>query len=840
MPGSYINSGSISNGLTLTAGGYLDNTTTGIVTFYGAYDAAVLGIGGASSVTNAGSIVASGSHSSGVRLEAGGSVANTGTIGSSGPFGYGVKLDAGGSVINGAGGATTALIEGSYGIFATTNGLTLANYGTIAASYDAVAVYSGAGGFVTNGASGSSGGLLEGGIRFKNGSGTVANNGTINAFNGVYLYSGGSLINASGALIQAYRDVYIGGGGTVTNSGVMVGTHAIVVNGGGTVSNAAGGLISSSRAGVYVNGGGSVANLGTIDVSNNGRAVSFYNDGNVTNGAVGATDAVIKASGIYSRGIVDDYGSATVTNYATISAGLHAVQLGAGGSVTNAAGGVIESNGLAVDINGGSGTVVNAGTIIGDSGAAIALDRTSGGLVVFDPGAVFKGTVSGGSKAVGVLELASTASVGTLSGLGMQFVDFGSITVDSGATWLLSGNNTLASGATLTNEGSLSFTGTFDDAGALIGTGGTAISFADSEGLLIIERDAVVQGVIGGFLPGGTIDLAGIAATSATLGANNVLSVQESGGGTVTLNLAPNLNYANHGFRVTSDGSGGTDIRIDPGATTTTGATTLGHNKTADLTALIGGLVTPGLAGDTETVTAVSATHGAATVVNGIVTYTAPASGLDTLSYTVVDQFGGSAFGSVNVTVDLGPSAGTGATTLGHDKSVNLTSLVNGLITPGLAGDAETVTAVSAAHGSVSVVNGVVTYTAPSIGPDTLSYTVVDQYGDSAIGTVNVTVDRGPNAAAGAITLGHNKPANLTTLINGLVTPGLTGDSETLTAVTAAHGSVTLVNGVVSYTAPSNGPDTLSYTVVDQYGDNAIGTVNVIIDSSISILACRY
>jgi hypothetical protein len=71
-------------------------------------------------------------------------------------------------------------------------------------------------------------------------------------------------------------------------------------------------------------------------------------------------------------------------------------------------------------------------------------------------------------------------------------------------------------------------------------------------------------GTISNFLAGDTIDLAGISATGATLGANNVLTVHESNGGTATLQLDPSQNFNNYSFDSGSDGSSGTDITITP------------------------------------------------------------------------------------------------------------------------------------------------------------------------------------------------------------------------------------------------------------------------------------
>jgi ABC-type dipeptide/oligopeptide/nickel transport system permease subunit len=44
-----------------------------------------------------------------------------------------------------------------------------------------------------------------------------------------------------------------------------------------------------------------------------------------------------------------------------------------------------------------------------------------------------------GSGFVSTMQLASGASIGTLSGLGSQFVDFAQVTVDANAVWSLSG-----------------------------------------------------------------------------------------------------------------------------------------------------------------------------------------------------------------------------------------------------------------------------------------------------------------------------------------------------------------------------------------------------------------
>jgi hypothetical protein len=103
------------------------------------------------------------------------------------------------------------------------------------------------------------------------------------------------------------------------------------------------------------------------------------------------------------------------------------------------------------------------------------------------------------------------------------------------------------------------------------GSGGTNIGVtSDSQNvtlpgpntLFLVPTPASFTGTISGFLPGATIDLAGIrTATSATLGTGNVLSVQ-GGASNVTLNLDPSQDYRAYTFGVASDGNGGTDITV--------------------------------------------------------------------------------------------------------------------------------------------------------------------------------------------------------------------------------------------------------------------------------------
>jgi hypothetical protein len=136
----------------------------------------------------------------------------------------------------------------------------------------------------------------------------------------------------------------------------------------------------------------------------------------------------------------------------------------------------------------------------------------SANRLIVDPGAVFTGTVTGGG---GVLELASAASAGTLSGLGTTITNFGSLQFDSGAAWTVSGNDSAS------------------------GLGTIAIT---------------------GFTYGDTIDLTGFVESSDTIVNGNTLVLTDAGGDQATLNIEGGFSAG--AFQFSNDGNGGTDVVI--------------------------------------------------------------------------------------------------------------------------------------------------------------------------------------------------------------------------------------------------------------------------------------
>ncbi len=152
---------------------------------------------------------------------------------------------------------------------------------------------------------------------------------------------------------------------------------------------------------------------------------------------------------------------------------------------------------------------------------------------------MFTGDVVANTGAANTLELASGAGAGTISGLGSQFQNFQTVTIDSGASWTVGGTISgpvdgidmgagasltvaagssitgtatgvyLADGGSLTNETSGSIgggrygvyindtTGTVDNSGTIIGTGKNSNGvYLGAGGSLTNETNGSIGGVL--------------------------------------------------------------------------------------------------------------------------------------------------------------------------------------------------------------------------------------------------------------------------------------------------------------------------------------------------------
>ncbi|MGC1411472.1 MAG: hypothetical protein WA864_21300 [Acetobacteraceae bacterium] len=96
--------------------------------------------------------------------------------------------------------------------------------------------------------------------------------------------------------------------------------------------------------------------------------------------------------------------------------------------------------------------------------------------------------------------------------------------------------------------------------------------------------------------------------------------------------------------------------------------------------------------------------------------------------------------------------------------------------------------------------------------------------------------DPGPTAGAVSAAANLGQTVDLTAAILAQVTPGVTGDTETITGVskTSAGGVLTLTNGDLTYSAPnSSETDTFTYTVTDQLGDESAAKVTVTVSNPV-------
>ena len=246
--------------------------------------------------------------------------------------------------------------------------------------------------------------------------------------------------------------------------------------------------------------------------------------------------------------------------------------------------------------------------------------------------------------------------------------------------------------------------------------------------------------------------------------------------------------------------------------------------------------------GDTLTVTRLAGpAHGTLTLnASGVGTYTPAAgwSGTDTFTYRVADGFGGTDDATVTITVNGAPVAVNDTATTGPNTAVNVAVLGNDTDPDG---DTLTTTAITVAptHGSAVVQsNGSITYTPAAgwAGVDTYTYRVSDGRGLTATATVQITTtNASPVTTPDAVSTGTDTPAvNVDVLGNDTdpnITAGVPGQALSVTGATADNGATVVVNPDSTLTitpAPGYaGPVTVTYTVSDNAGGTATGTLTV-------------
>jgi YD repeat-containing protein len=246
--------------------------------------------------------------------------------------------------------------------------------------------------------------------------------------------------------------------------------------------------------------------------------------------------------------------------------------------------------------------------------------------------------------------------------------------------------------------------------------------------------------------------------------------------------------------------------------------------------------------GDTITVTAVtSPSHGTA-VKNGggtQITYTPTTNyvGTDSFTYTLSDG-ALTDTATVSMVVNGPPVATTDTKTTNKNTALAFDPRTNDTDPNG---DSLTVTAVTSPSHGTAVKNGggtQVTYTPTTnyTGADSFTYTLSDNNGATATGTVNFTV-----TAPGPTAVNDSLPAHSVLILSSWTYPlgGMNvvandtspnGYTLTVTGVTnGTKGNVTFTSTNVSYIGTQMGPytDSFTYTISDGNGGTATGTVTV-------------
>ena len=515
----------------LAIGGTVNNGDTGNASaLIGAVAGSAIRSGGSATVTNFGSILATGAVADGISIALGGTVANNGAasrigggrngiymngaVGTvtntgsiSGNAGVGVNLRLGGTLVNGSILVPTAQISGATGVTDSFGSLTVTNLGLILAT-SGIGVALVGGGTVTNGASGASAAVIAGGtnaaaVYIAGGLPQLTNFGTLTAGSGVMLHTVG----------------------TINNQGVITGRYGYgaAFHVAGYLANAAGARITGAKYGLFATGAVTAVTAGTLAATGTaGIGAYLLAGGTLTNVAGGLIAGVTAISSI---NIVQ----ATIANAGTIA--------GTGGGIYVAV---------------GSGRVANTGTISGT--AKYGISFTKGGSVVNGAGGAATAVISGGT--VGLQVIGGPATV----------ANDGQLTGSTAGLYV-------AAGGTVTNGTSGASTGT------IVANTGTGAMLRSTGASLLLNNFGLIQGGGSGlsFLGGGTLNNQGSIAGNSFYGAvidsgqiNNLSSGQISAPNS-GLDIATAATTIVNGGTVLATASGGNGVLLRTGGTISNG-----------------------------------------------------------------------------------------------------------------------------------------------------------------------------------------------------------------------------------------------------------------------------
>ena len=615
------------DGVVLAAGGVVINGSAAVPSaLISGATGVYAGSGGAATVTNFGTIqglagTAVQFNSTGDRL-----IAEAGStwLGAVNGGGGALELAGGTGTITGLGGAARlsgaeAMTFSGFGSYAIDSGSswtlvgghtlgagkTLTNAGTLngslalTAATDRLVLSSGS---IINGRVAGGGGVLElaggaGTIKGLGTSGTLTGSSamTFSGFGSYVIDAGGSWILAGGHSLAASQ--------TLTNAGTLSGALALtaasdrLIVASGSIVN---GSVSGGGGVLELAGVGAINGLGGTGTLSGGAAMTFSGFGSyvIDSGAswtlsgantLAASQTLAVSGSLINSGTITPVnatgigllaGGSLINNGAIKGTGATGVDMATGGSVYNAAAGLISGVVGVIANVGSAATVTNFGTIKGTGGTALQFNSVVDRLIA-EAGSHFSGAVKGGG---GTLELAGGA--GTITGLGvsgklsgaeaMTFSGFGTYAIDAGASWTLTGANTLAASQTLVVSGSLINSGTITPAnatgiellaggslinnGAIKGTGATGVDMATG-GSVYNAAAGLISGVVG------VIANAGSAATVTNFG-----TIKGTGGTALQFNSIADRLIAEAGSTwVGAVNGGGGTLELAAGSGTITG-----------------------------------------------------------------------------------------------------------------------------------------------------------------------------------------------------------------------------------------------------------------------------
>ena len=580
-----------------------------------------------------------------------------------------------------------------------------------------------------------------------------------------------------------------------------------------------------------------ITSAGSITTTASGDAIS---GGSGTLWQISNAGTISGTIGSSSAGIYLQSAGSTVQNTGKIYGATAGIWLSDGGDVTNSAIGLITATGsYGVYIGGGPGVVTNAGTITGGWYAVDLSFSSASNRLVVAPGAVFNGLVSGGN---GTLELASGASSGAITGLNTgSFKNFAALVVDAGASWTLSGSNTIAS---VTDDGSLVITGALPAATYQIGAAGgggtlevasapsaaSPISFLGNSKLIIdsaagfganIGNASYMGPLLEGFVSGDTIDIKSFSAANASYTYNLVTGLLQIVNGSQTASLDFQTSTLGSGaFSLTSDGGTGLDVTLSqataPAAPTITSPASGSTDTTTAEPVISGG----GVSGDTVTISLDGTQVGTALVVNSAWSYT-PTTPLSNASHTVTATQAASggpsstvATDTFTVNVQTAPAAPT--ITSPASGSIDTTTAEPVISGAGVSGDTVTISLDGTQVGTALVVNSAWSYT-PTTPLSNASHTVTATQAasggpSSTVATDTFTVNMQTAPAAPTITSPASGSIDTTTAEPVISGGGVSGDTVTISLDGTQVGTALVVNSAWSYT-PTTPLSNASHTV---------------------------